>query len=454
MANIVTLPQAPNNSLGLLGQVLLGSATDYANNRHSDEREARLREQRLADIQGERAYEQQTHARGRTERLADVADERAYSKETSEREARMAFAREMVRTGYLAPDKLNDEAAVNEAATRFGRDGLATRYTEAIKSGDLAYADLGDAARVAAGLAKFSDRLAKHTQFQDALPQQAGVRANQLATERDQLLRTSSELERRLAEPEPVPSSQQVAQVALRLAQSAKKPGEMPSAIEISQMTEQAQGEIQNQLAMKWNQQRQDALVQRQLLNDRLRDVSTEINTLTNRFGVVGSASSSPSSLSPPQVSSPSGDINSARTAFASRVSSPAPSAAVTARAPTVAPVDPFATLSDLSLYDRPMMQQGRNRTFAPESPELFDDAAGVAQREIERLATVPQNRATAQRLSVLRNTLTDIQRRRDQTITNAAKNRLSEPASTATDTFPAQVRRSGLQWWELAPTN
>ncbi len=300
MPAVFQLPQAPNIGLGLLGQVLLGGATDYANSRRSDDREARQRAQRLADVQDDRAYEQKTHERGRTERLSDVTSDRAYARETSDREARVAFAREMVRTGYLAPDKVNDDAAVNEAATRFGRDGLAQRYTEAIKTGDLAYADLGDAARVAAGLEKFSQRLAKSTQFRDALPEQAQARAGQLVGEREQLLTASSELERRLAEPEPSPTAQQVSQLALRIAQQAKKPGEMPSMAEISQAAPQAEETLRGQMAQRWNQQRQDALVQRSLLQDRLRDVSSELNTLTNRFGVVGVADRAAAPVSQP----------------------------------------------------------------------------------------------------------------------------------------------------------
>lgn len=319
MPQIATLPQAPNTGLGTLGQVLLAGATDYAQNKRSDDREARHRAQRLSDVEDDRRYEGATYEKRRGDRLAEVEDSRRYTEEQQQ----VAMRRELVRLGYLSPTEIKDEQAVAAAVQRAQRDGIADRYKDALAAGDLTWADIiaGDEARIDAALAKFSNRLAERTKFQADLPGQAKSRADQLVGERDQLLQRAAALEHRLAEPEPQPSPQQVAQRALELAQANKRPGEMPSAVEIQQMTGQAVQEIGGRLAMQWNQQRQDALVQRSLINDRLRDVGAEINTLTNRFGVVGVGQPGVAAPSPtPTTSAPKVDLGTAQKNFASAI--------------------------------------------------------------------------------------------------------------------------------------
>jgi hypothetical protein len=319
MASIVTLPQAPNTGLGALGQVLLAGASDYAQGRRQDERESRLRAERLADVESERNFSREQHRTVRGERMADIENERNWT----EQQQTKAMRRELVRLGYLALADVENAEAVAAASALAQRDGIAARYEKALATGDLTWGDIisGDAAKIDAGLQKFSTRAAKQTAFRDGLPEQATARANQLVGEREQLLQASNQLERRLAEPEPTPSPQQVGQVAMRLAQQNKKPGEMPSAAEIAAMAPQAEETIRSQLAQQWNQQRHDALVQRQLLNDRLRDVSAELNTLTNRFGVVGVAE---------RGAAPAVQPNGPRLGFDSGAQFPRPAAALT----------------------------------------------------------------------------------------------------------------------------
>lgn len=296
MPAIVTLPSAPNTGAGMLGQVILSGATEYARNKREDDIEARRRSQRLAD----------------------VADERQYAEQVSN----MAMRRELVRLGYLAPGDLKNEQAVAAAFARAQRDGTAQRYKEAIDAGDLAYADLGDAAKVEAGLAKFSQRMATRTTFQSGLPQRAQDRVNQLVVQQDELQREGARLASILSEPEPVPTPQEVAARALQLARATAKPGTMPSVQDIAQMETQAIQEIGTQKLTAWNQQRQDALVQRTLISDRLRDVSAEINTLTNRFGVTGvvdpNAARQPAP--PPSTAASKPDLGTAQKNFAAAI--------------------------------------------------------------------------------------------------------------------------------------
>lgn len=345
MPRIVQLPTAPNTGLGTLSQVLLGSATEYANTRRGDEREARRRTERLADVESDRAYEDRIHGRRRTEQLGDVESNRRYTEE----QQTVAMRRELVRLGYLALGDLKNEEAVAKAVASAQRDGIADRYKEALATGDLTWDAIisGDRAKIDAGLTAFSGRLAERTKFQTELPGQAKERAGQLVGERQQLMQRASALEHRLSEPEPQPNPQQVAQRAYQLAKATKKPGQEPSVAEIQQAAGQAAQEITGQLAMQWNQQRQDALVQRSLLNDRLRDVSAEINTLTNRFGVVGvqpaGAPAAPTSGGGGAARPGKPDLSSAQKTFADQVA-----AELEKRRPKATP-SPASRLTDTS---------------------------------------------------------------------------------------------------------
>lgn len=473
MPTIVTLPQAPNTGLGTLGQVLLAGASEYAQNRRQDEREGRQRADRLADIADDRRYEGAVYERNRGHRLSDVKEQRTYNEQLMEREARLGFAREMVRTGYLAPGAMKDDAAIEAAAQRFAQDGLAQRYLEAIRSGDLSYADLGDAQKVAAGLAKFSQRLSTRTQFQEALPEQARERANQLVGEREQLARRASELESRLSEPEPQPTPQEVASRALQLAQAMKKPGEMPSAQEIAAMQGQAVQEIAAQKAMSWNQQRQDALVQRSLINDRLRDVSAELNTLTNRFGVVGVGQNAPAAAVPTAATAtPKPDLGAAQQNFAAAITAeldkrrPKPAAAapkpvagpaantpatVNAGQPT-AQIPPVSRLADVGdAIGSAFLSAGRvleSSSYKPRTSwtDPFEYVGATPERLLQeyrqRLGQIGDK--TNPRAVWLSGEIQRLEQALAQKKTKSAQ-MMTQPAGSATETAPRTV---DFEWW------
>lgn len=313
MATVVNLPGSPNTGLSSLAQVLLGSATEYAQGRRADDREARLRAQRLADIESDRGYARtegdRQYGRARTDRLADAETDRTRRLEDEETRARLGMVHELVRLRYLAPGEQNNPDAVAAAFARAQADGTAKRYEDALKSGDLSYADLGDPALVEAGLAAFSKRMGTRARFQESLPGEASTLVGQKEQQINNLMQRSSALEQVLSQPEPVPTPREVADLARRLA-PLKKGQTQPSAEDIAAAIPQAEQQLRGDLAMRWNQARQDALIQRQLIGDQLRNLSAEVNTLRNRFGVVGAAPTSTANLAEP-VAAPTGTLTS-----------------------------------------------------------------------------------------------------------------------------------------------
>jgi len=298
MAQVVQLPSLAETSLGNLGSVLLGSATDYAQTTRADRQRAELRQQRLADIADERAYQSSQRQIGREERLADI---------TVEQER--AVKRELVRLGLLTPDKINaplDDPAVKAAVEQMRRNGLLQQYQDAFKTGDLTVADLGDEAKMAAGLAKFSARLGARTQTQDTNASRAQDRIGQLVQEEQALSQQAAQLNARLNAPQPEPSPEQVRNLAVQIARS-QAGGKVPSQEQIAQATEMAVQQLREQGLQRWAMDKQDAMVQRQIIASRLADIRAEENTLTSRFGVVGLAEPM---AAPPPAAAPQAQAN------------------------------------------------------------------------------------------------------------------------------------------------
>jgi hypothetical protein len=328
MASAIVLPSAPNTGMTALGNVLLGAATDYANQARQDQVESRRRSERLQDIESARADSDRTYDRSRRDRLSDIEDAREYS----DKEKADALKRELVRLGYLAAEDLKDEAALATAYAAFQQSAMAERYKGAIELGALRYEDLGNPEAVAAGLAQYSQILAEQGEFRRGLPAQAQERAGQLVAERDNIQRQAAELGRRLAEPAPKPDPVQVRNLAAQIARQGLKPGQTPSSADIQAAEGEARQQIATQLLIANEQNRRDAMIERQVLNDRLRDISSEINTITNRFGVVGVAPQA--SAAAPVTATPAAapSLSAAQKAFADgllrQVGGPAPTSA------------------------------------------------------------------------------------------------------------------------------
>lgn len=303
MPQFITLPTATPTGYGQLGQVLMSGAADYAAEKRRSDDEARVRANQLADA-----------ARTRSNQLADVQSTRdyaskVYDKERADRvkdtEAEKLFAAktEMMRLGYLIPDKFDDEAAVKAALTQMHSAGLLTKYQGALQSGDLTYEDLssGDETKINAGLAKFSTRLGKETTRQETSVAAAQDTANSLQAQYDQTQTQAASLEQDLARPveESIkpPSQQETQNLALQLAQQTTG-GKQPSAKDIAAQLPVAQQQLQQQhleAAMFRKQQTQERV---RLLKDQAQTLGVRLNTLANR-GVFpsGKAAAGPSTL-------------------------------------------------------------------------------------------------------------------------------------------------------------
>jgi hypothetical protein len=291
MPQVVQLPYAAPTALGNLGSVLMGASADYAQTARSERERERARNERLADIADERAYQTSQRQTIRGERLADI-----------DAEQERAVKRELVRLGLLAPDKLNaplNDPAVAAAVEQMRRNGLLQQYQDAFKTGDLTVADLGDEAKVAEGLAKYSARLGGRTRLQEDNAGRAQQRISQLVTEEQALSQQAAQLNAQLNAPQPEPSMDQVRNLATQMAR-AQSGGRAVGNNEINAMLEPAAEQLRSQLLQKWAMDRQDATIQRQILASRLADIRAEENTLTSRFGVVGLADPAATPVSAP----------------------------------------------------------------------------------------------------------------------------------------------------------
>jgi hypothetical protein len=478
MAQIVQLPSVPNTSLSRLGDVLLGTAAEYAANRRQDSREAHLRQQQLDD-----------RAVARTDRLADIEDERAFQR--GERQAirserlvddrareEMAVKNELVRLGYLKPTQLDNPEALAAALDIVRQNGIAQRYAAAIQTGDLTYADLGDAAKVEAGLAKFAQRLASQTSFQEDQRTRAGDSQNALAVAEAQLIQQANALDAELSQPPPQPSRQEVEQLAVQMVRAS---GQAVNDQTLAAALPEAADKLREQLLVAWSQAKQQKLIQRQLLEARLRDNAARQNTNTNRFGVVGLVDPEATATVAPQ-SAPAGrtaSLADAQQAFAEsiarRTSAPAapaqppPTATpLAAPSPPAAPPQMFqaepsasraqtqARLNDrigdtmraagygIANVLRPSSWQGdMNAAFYELDPQV------EAQQLRTRLAGMADKTAPA--AVELRNRLFELDRSLSQLGTAESSATLSAPVSDAVSTPPRRPT-AGLSWWGASP--
>jgi hypothetical protein len=445
MAQIVQLPSAPNTSLSRLGDVLIGSAADYAHNKRQTDREARLRTERLADIQDERAFQTGQRQEIRTERLAD---DRARDE--------MAVKSELVRLGYLKPSQLDNAEAFAAALDIVRQNGLAQRYAEAMKTGDLTYADLGDAAKVDAGLAKFAQRLGAQSTFQETQRTRAGDSQNALAQAEADLIQQANALDAELSQPPPQPSRQEVEQMAVQMVRASGQPVNDQT---LAAALPEAADKLREDLLVRWSQAKQQKLIQRQLLEARLRDNAARQNTNTNRFGVVGLAD--PSVQTPQAASAPRASLESARQAFTAAITPPASRPAPAAPAPTLYNPDANPIIAE----EQQLRQAGQERARLAPIQSLQNELVTV-DREIARIQQAPRPNQisigpglggysvqSTPSTSLLADQLSNLFTKRD-----AIRNRLRslqdpvQPVNTAVSTQPARSSSDAPQWWGTTP--
>lgn len=245
MAQIVQLPSVPQTSLGRLGDVLFASAADYAGKRRADEREARLRAERLADIESDRGYV-------RTE------GDRQYDRSVADRQGVLKEARDYEKEIY----ERNRGARLEDV-----------------------YGDREWQLYVA--------QLERNLRDNPAGVEEARVVLNKLAADDQQLAARSDALEGLLSRPEPQPNFADVEKEAVaRASANIKEPmfGKKPLPTK-----EQIEAEVpaiaeahQTRLNAEWQRQRMDAQIQLKLINDRMLRNGAKANTITNIFRIVG----------------------------------------------------------------------------------------------------------------------------------------------------------------------
>ena len=245
----VYLPRAQETSLGRLGDVLLGSAADYADKRRADEREARLRAQRLEDVDNDRTYTRtegdRTYGRARTDQLTDRTDARTYEGTIYERN---------LGEKLLQLEDEKEWAMRMKMWERLDRDNPA-------------------------GLADAKKKL------------------NQNATDIVVIARKMDAAERAASDPEPKPDPNTVMKEAIRLATAAikkaswyEKQQTVPTEKQIADFIPAVEEAQRGRINQAWQRGVKDAQLQYQINAMMWQRLSTENNVLTNVFRRVGIA--------------------------------------------------------------------------------------------------------------------------------------------------------------------
>lgn len=233
MPSVIQLPSAPNTGYDALANVLLQSATQFGAQRRADTAEERRRQQRLADIESERAYADTNYSRSRGDRLTDIESERKFA---LDREARL-------REQQLAD---RDDA----------RDWEHIIKTEGVEA--------------------------------------AQTRLNQLADEEAAVAARMDARQKRLSAPEPMPTPEIIRNASLAIARQNSSNADVragkkaPSDAEIAAAQPQATEEARQILNSAWQRERLDAQEEQRIDSVRLSRIGSEKNTITNLFRRVG----------------------------------------------------------------------------------------------------------------------------------------------------------------------
>lgn len=460
----ITLPTVQETGFSGLGNAIAQGTGDYARlqlqKQDEDRRrqqqlddQARARQQQLADVQSARDFSTKTAADERKSRITDAEAEKLYAIKT-----------ELGRLGYLNLSDFDDPAALQAAIAKSHQDGLLTRYKGALDSGDLSYSDLGDDQKVAAGLAKYSSRLARQTTTGETSQANAQDEADSLKSEYDSTLQQTKALEGDLSKPVEAsiapPSQAEVQAAAFQLAQQAS-PGKPPSQKDINAQMPVAQQALQQQKLDAAVFRRQQTQERVKILRDSLTSIGSRLTNLANKNVFPASSVAEPDdtpAAGPPAPAAPSVDAATARRnamqSIVDAVKAPAASAA-----PAVQPTppaaaapppttDPLAGASDAGFFQRPTQRFGRASVLAPETSEMFDTAASAIKSELVRLSSAPPTRATTGRVTYLNGLLSQIAQ--GKTALPGASS-LAPAASDAMSTTPFGALQTPTPWWAQA---
>lgn len=349
MPAIVTLPRSPETSLGRLGDVLLGSATDYAEKRRFDTREARLRAERLADIESERSYARgegdRQHERARGEHLADIKDTRGYEETIH---------------GRGRGEKLTDLEDERDWVMRM-------KMWENLQRDN------------PAGL------------------KDAQTRLNQLANDEAGVIQRMTAREQSLAAPEPQPNPAEIEKIATERARAAIPKAKWyegqktePSRKEIADQIPAVTEELRTQINAAWQRARLDNQEIQRIDAVQLQRIGAEKNVITNVFRRVGIADGSATQGAPAGATrnlteAPAGaapgakpNIAAAQQVFASDITNAVRGArgGMTQRQPTGPPLPP-ELLSDPEADYKATLAPGTPRIRMPGAPAGTPQSAG-----------------------------------------------------------------------------
>ncbi|MFH1742153.1 MAG: hypothetical protein ABIH23_24380 [bacterium] len=284
MAQIVTLPRAPQTALSNLGSALFSGVSDAADRRLRENEIARLRQERLADIESERGYKQEL-----------TADERGYNEQVFNRMRELQLG--------------DEQRKMREAEIK-----------EAIGLGLLSIEEAEDPAKVQTALQLMRTYRNEAFEFSRGLPGQAKVEADQLHVDNARLLaedmriaEKETQLDAILSEPEPKITQDQVDALAVELAMI-QNGGKQPKPDEIAAMKADAGKQLFNEAYARKEQRMAAAIQQRQILSNQRAniraargDIRAQLNTIMSRHGVSGAR---PTQEPPPIVAPRSGGAN------------------------------------------------------------------------------------------------------------------------------------------------
>jgi type II secretory pathway pseudopilin PulG len=248
----------------MLGAAVANASERYANTARQDQLMERARTNQLADVADARAYSEARYDRERFDRLDDRQREAA-------QQIRNQMVNEAVKEGLLRLDEVDEEPKVAAAIQEMARRGLLAKYKTLIETNVLKPADVTNPLAVDTAMETAAARNAEliaNEREQLWLRQQDFTRLRQEEQRiQGQIQQLSADLQRAA---DYVPTEAEVANVALALATSQKKPGERPSRDEIDAQRAAAMQQLREVGMQNQYLDRQTKAVQLQALSQQL----------------------------------------------------------------------------------------------------------------------------------------------------------------------------------------
>jgi hypothetical protein len=248
----------------MLGAAVANASERYANTARQDQLMERARTNQLADVADARAYSEARYDRERFDRMDDRQREAA-------QQIRNQMVNEAVKEGLLRLDEVDEEPKVAAAIQEMARRGLLQKYQKLIEANVLKPSDVTNPLAVDTAMETAAARNAEliaNEREQLWLRQQDFTRLRQEEQRiQGQIQQLSADLQRAA---DYVPTEAEVANVALALATSQKKPGERPSRDEIDAQRAAAMQQLREVGMQNQYLDRQTKAVQLQALSQQL----------------------------------------------------------------------------------------------------------------------------------------------------------------------------------------